>query len=49
MIPKYFVIRKELPKTLVGKINYKELEKEKQILFFYIVKKIKKRYNKIYN
>ena len=28
MIPKYFVIRKELPKTLVGKINYKELEKE---------------------
>ena len=28
MIPKEFVIREELPKTLVGKINYKELEKE---------------------
>lgn len=28
MIPKYFVFRDELPKTLVGKVNYKELEKE---------------------
>ena len=28
MIPKDFVIRDELPKTLVGKVNYKELEKE---------------------
>ena len=28
MIPKDFVIREELPKTLVGKVNYKELEKE---------------------
>lgn len=28
MIPKEFVVRDELPKTLVGKVNYKELEKE---------------------
>ena len=28
MIPKEFVVRDKLPKTLVGKVNYKELEKE---------------------
>lgn len=28
MIPKEFVIRDSLPKTIIGKINYRELEKE---------------------
>ena len=28
MIPKYYEFRKSLPKTLVGKVDYKELEKE---------------------
>ncbi len=29
MIPKYYEFRKSLPKTLVGKVDYKKLEKEK--------------------
>ena len=28
MIPKEFVYRESLPKTMVGKVNYRELEKE---------------------
>lgn len=28
MIPKEFVFRKSLPKTMIGKVNYRELEKE---------------------
>ena len=30
MIPKKFEFRESLPKTMVGKVNYKELEKEEQ-------------------
>lgn len=30
MIPKEFVFRDSLPKTLIGKVNYRELEKEEQ-------------------
>lgn len=30
MIPKEFVFRDTLPKTLIGKVNYRELEKEEQ-------------------
>lgn len=30
MIPKEFVFRESLPKTLIGKVNYRELEKEEQ-------------------
>ena len=29
-LPKYYEFREELPKTLYGKINYKELEKEEE-------------------
>jgi acyl-coenzyme A synthetase/AMP-(fatty) acid ligase len=28
MIPKEFVFRESLPKTMIGKVNYRELEKE---------------------
>lgn len=30
MIPKEFVFRDSLPKTIIGKVNYRELEKEEQ-------------------
>ena len=30
MIPKEFVFRDSLPKTIIGKVNYCELEKEEQ-------------------
>ena len=30
MIPYKFIIKDELPKTMIGKVNYKELEKEVQ-------------------
>ncbi len=30
MIPKEFVFRESLPKTMIGKVNYRELEKEEQ-------------------
>lgn len=30
MIPKEFVYRESLPKTMIGKVNYRELEKEEQ-------------------
>ena len=30
MIPKKFEFRESLPKTMVGKVNYRELEKEEQ-------------------
>lgn len=30
MIPKEFVVRDSLPKTMVGKVNYRELEKEEE-------------------
>jgi len=28
MLPKEYVFRESLPKTLIGKVNYRELEKE---------------------
>jgi acyl-coenzyme A synthetase/AMP-(fatty) acid ligase len=28
MIPKEFEFRESLPKTMIGKVNYRELEKE---------------------
>ena len=30
MIPKEFVFRESLPKTMIGKVNYRELEKEEE-------------------
>ena len=30
MIPKEFVFRESLPKTMIGKVNYRELEKEEK-------------------
>ena len=30
MIPKEFVFRESLPKTLIGKVNYRELEAEEK-------------------
>ena len=30
MLPKEYVFRKSLPKTMIGKVSYKELEKENE-------------------
>ena len=30
MIPKEFVFRESLPKTMIGKVNYRELEAEEK-------------------